>query len=403
MTGDLGQRVHRMAPALTETRRHLHQHPELSDREERTAAFVAERLRSIGLEPATDVGGHGVVADIAGMSKAPLLAIRADMDALPIQEESELPYASAAAGVMHACGHDGHTAILLGVAEVLSEIGGALPVSVRLIFQPAEETVGGARRMCEAGVMQGVAAIVALHGWMHLPLGHIGVSDGPSMAAADTFDIVIHGRGAHAAYPHLSADPIVAASRLVLSLQTAVSRETDPLEPAVLTVARIEAGTAYNIIPAEARIAGTVRTLASDTRDQIERTIRRITEGECAASGATCTVTYTRGTPPVVNDPGVTRLVRRAAAAVVGDAAVSELVRPSMGAEDFAFYLRHAPGAMFRLGLGDGAPGHTSRFDFDDRALPVGVETLCRICLDGLAPSTKSASARAPEPRQDTE
>ncbi len=388
-----------MGPQLVETRHYLHSRPELSDHEERTSAFVAERLRRLGLEPSVNVGGHGVTAQIqAGASSEPppVLALRADMDALPIQEEGDLPYRSQTPGVMHACGHDGHTAILLGVAEILTALCDRLPCTVRLIFQPAEETVGGARRMCEAGSMDGVSAIVSLHGWVHLPLGHIGVKAGPAMAAADTFDITVQGRGAHAAYPHLAVDPIVIASRIVLTLQSAVSRETDPLEPAVVTVARFDAGTAYNIIPAEARIAGTVRTLDSGIRTAMQSAITRIAEGECAAAGATCRVTYTRGTPPVVNDAGIVQLVCAAAQATVGADAVSDLLKPSMGAEDFAYYLERAPGAMFRLGLGNGAPGHTSRFDFDDRALTVGVETFCRLCLAGLTPLPGLGASEAP-------
>ncbi len=385
----LRERVREIVPAIVELRHYLHQHPELSDCEVQTAALVAEKLRCLGLQPRTDVGGHGVLADITPEKPAPLLALRADMDALPIQEEADLPYRSANDGVMHACGHDGHTAMLLGVAELLVGMRDRLPVAVRLIFQPAEETVGGAARMCQAGAMEGVHAIVALHGWVHLPLGHVGVGVGPVMAAADTFDINVLGRGAHAAYPHLSADPIVAASQIVLALQTTISRETDPLEPAVLTVARMHAGTAYNIIPAEAHLAGTVRTLTSASRDRMEKTVHRIATSVAAGAGCQCKVIYRRGAPPVVNDEEVVRLVHAAALQTVGAERSHQLVQPSMGAEDFAYYLQHAPGAMFRLGLGDGAPGHTSTFNFNDEAIPVGMEVLCRICLSGLpAPNT---------------
>lgn len=371
-------------PEVVRLRHHLHQHPELSGSEERTAALVAERLAALGLSPRTGVGGHGVVADIPGATPGALLGLRADMDALPIQEESDLPYRSVHDGVMHACGHDGHTAILLGVAEVLCRLRERLPVSVRLIFQPAEETVGGAVRMCADGAMENVGTIVALHGWSMLPLGHIGLRAGPSMAAADTFDVTVRGRGAHAAYPHLSVDPIVTACQIVTALQTLVSRETDPLDQAVVTVARIQAGTAYNIIPADATLSGTVRTLSPRTRERMEQSIERVARGVCAAMGARCEVVYQHGAPPVVNDGRVVALVRRAAIEAVGEDRVSDLVQPSMGAEDFAYYLDYAPGVMFRLGLGDVAPGHTSRFDFADEALPVGMEVLCRLCLNGL-------------------
>jgi len=378
------EEVRRVLPEVVQLRHYLHQHPELSDQEEQTASLVAERLEKLGMRPRTGVGGHGIMADIRVSDSAPTLALRADMDALPIQEENDVPYRSVRQGVMHACGHDGHTAILIGVAEVLCQLRESLPVNVRLIFQPAEETVGGARRMCEAGAMDGVTAVVALHGWVHLPLGHVGVRAGPAMAAADTFDITVRGKGAHAAYPHLAVDPIVAGARIVTALQNAVSREMDPLEPVVLTVGRFHAGTAYNIIPEEAYLSGTVRTLSRAARDRMEQVVGRIAHGVCASAGAECEMKYTHGAPPVVNDEWVVRLIRRAAEQTVGADSVSELVQPSMGAEDFAYFLQHARGAMFRLGLGNRAPGHTSHFDFDDRALPVGVEVLCRICLNGL-------------------
>lgn len=381
---DLKAEIERVLPGVIHLRHHLHRYPELSDQETETAKLVAEHLESLGIPARTGVGGHGVLGDIRTNRDAPLLALRADMDALPIQEESDVPYRSVRDGVMHACGHDGHTAILLGVAEVLQRLRDRLPVHVRLIFQPAEETVGGAQRMCKAGAMEGVAAIVALHGWVHLPLGHIGVRAGPAMAAADMFEVTVRGRGAHAAYPHLAVDPILVGARLVVALQAAVSRETDPLEPVVLTVARFHAGTAYNIIPDEAHLAGTVRTLTANARERMEAAVHRIADGVCASAGATCAVKYIHGAPPVVNDEGIARLVRAAAVEAVGAERVSDLVQPSMGAEDFAYFLEQAPGVMFRLGLGDGAPGHTSRFDFDDRALPVGIEVFCRVCLNGI-------------------
>ena len=381
MSDRLKERIQHLLPSTIETRHFLHRHPELSDHEAETAALVARRLTDIGLEPRTGVGGHGVAADIVGCAPGAVIALRADMDALPIQEETGLPYASVNPGVMHACGHDGHTAIMLAVAEILVEEMRTRPGTVRLLFQPAEETVGGATRMIRDGAMDGVDAVVALHGWRHLPIGHIGVMAGPSMAGADVFDITVRGRGAHAAYPHQSSDPIVTAARIVTALQTIVSRETDPLDPAVLTVARISGGTAYNIIPDTAHLAGTVRTLSRGVADRIEAAIRRIAAGECAAADANSDVVYHHGSPPVVNDPAIVELIREAARASVGPEAVTDLLRPSMGAEDFAYMLEAAPGAMYRLGIGDGAPGHNAGFDFDDRAIPAGIETLCRTAL----------------------
>ncbi len=389
-TDAVSEHIRLLTPDLVTLRQHLHQNPELSDCEEETSRLVAERLDRLGIRTRTGVGGFGVVADLGDDRSGPRLALRADMDALPILEENEFPYRSNNPGVMHACGHDGHTAILLGVADVLHRRQGELPGPVRLIFQPAEETVGGAARMCADGVMEGVAGVVALHGWLELPAGHVGVRSGPSMASADTFDITVVGRGARAACPHLAVDPIVIASRIVLSLQSLVSREIDPLEPAVVTVARINAGTAYNIIPATAAIAGTVRTLKASVRDQLERAIRRVAEGECAASGAAYELRYTRGVPPVVNDRALAELVADVATACVGADAVTDDLIPSMGAEDFAVYQAHAPGVMFRLGIGDGPSGHTSRFDFNDAAIPVGVEVMSRLCLQGLRPRSET-------------
>ena len=390
---DLRKRIRDITPHVVELRHHLHEHPELSNNEERTAACVAKHLAGMGLRPTTGVGGHGVVADIhTASASAPLIALRADMDALPIQEENDLPYRSVNPGVMHACGHDGHTAMLVGAAAILTDLHRELPVGVRLIFQPAEEDVGGARRMCDAGVMSGVTAIAALHGWVELPLGSIGIGTGAVMAAADMLDVTVRGRGAHAASPHLSVDPIVTAARIVEALQTAVSRESDPLDNVVITVAQFHAGTAYNIIPDCARLAGTVRTLRPSTRERMEPTVRRIAEGICASAGAQCDVAYQYGAPAVINGPKAAALIREAAIEAVGAENVVEPVTPSMGAEDFAYYLRHAPGAMFRLGLGDGPPGHTSRFDFDDRALPVGVEMFCRICFAFRGPLDNSTT-----------
>jgi amidohydrolase len=384
MDETLHDEIESLAPALAEMRHHLHENPELSEHEVETSAFVAERLRSLGMEPKTGVGGHGVVAELVGGRPGPRLAIRADMDALPIVEENEVPYRSANPGVMHACGHDGHTTTLLGTVEVLTRRRSELAGSVRFIFQPAEETVGGAKRMCGEGVMEGVDAVVALHGWPQVGLGQIGVRSGPMMASADTFDIVVNGRGGHAAYPHATIDPIMVGAEIVGALQTIASREIDPNDPVVVSITRFEAGTAYNVIPSTARLFGTYRTLAAETRRGLPDRIRRIAESVCSAHGATCDLTFRQGTPPVVNDPGIIELVERVAADMLGEGNVVQIPFPSMGAEDFAEYLAHAPGAMFRLGLGPVSPIHTPTFNFDDRALPIGVELFGRIALEYL-------------------
>jgi amidohydrolase len=384
MNDVLHDTVKALEAELVETRRSLHQNPELSDREEKTAGFVAERLRALGLETRTGVGGHGVVAELRGARPGRTLALRADMDALPIQEQNDLPYCSRNPGVMHACGHDGHTTILLGAARVLSGQRENIAGTVRFLFQPAEETVRGAKHMCAEGVMEGVDAIAALHGWPQIGLGQVGVRTGALLASADTFDIVVQGQGAHAAYPHQSVDPIVTGAQIVLALQTIASRQTDPVDPVVVTVGQFHAGTAHNIIPGAARLAGTVRTLSAETRALMPERLRRIAEGVCAAARASCEITFNAGAPPVMNDPEMTGLIASAGGEALGSDNVITVPHASMGAEDFAFYLEHAPGAMFCLGLGDSAPIHTPAFDFDDRALPIGVELFARIALKYL-------------------
>jgi amidohydrolase len=381
MPDHITQSVQSLGSELAETRHHLHQHPELSDCEEQTARFVTERLRALGLEVREQVGGHGVVAELKGARPGRTFALRADMDALPIEEANEVPYRSQNPGVMHACGHDGHTTTLLGTAKLLTGMRDALKGTVRFIFQPAEETVGGAKRMCEQGAMEGVEGIVALHGWPQVGIGQIGVKAGPMMASSDTFDITVKGKGAHAAYPHQSIDPIVIGAQIVTALQTISSREFDPNEPVVVTVGKFHAGTAYNVIPGSAAIAGTVRTLSREARAAAPEQVRRIAEGICAAGRATCEFTYRLGTPPVLNDPATAELIREVGNEVLGADNVVSIPHSSMGAEDFAMYLEHAPGAMFRLGLGDVSPIHTPTFNFDDRALPIGVELFSRIAL----------------------
>ncbi len=375
---ELSASIKGLEPDLIELRHRLHQDPELSDQEERTSTVVADRLLALGLKVRAGVGGHGVIARLQGDQPGRTIALRADMDALPIQEENDVPYRSRNPGVMHACGHDGHTTILLGAAQLLASRRDRIAGEVRFLFQHAEETVDGARRMVQGGAMDGVDAVLGLHGWPYVGLGQIGIRSGPMMASADTFDITIHGVGAHAAYPHLAVDPILIGGQIVTTLQSLSSREVDPNQPVVVTVAQFHAGTAYNIIPGTARIAGTVRTLNTELRASMPDRIRRIAEGICAASRATCEMQYIEGTPPVVNDSSMTDLVRETASEVLGPENVIDVPHPSMGAEDFAVYLERAPGTMFRLGLGPVSNLHTPTFNFDDRAVPVGIELFVR-------------------------
>jgi len=370
-------------PEIVETRHHLHQNPELSHQEADTSAYVAERLRALDLDDVqTGVGGYGIVASVKGAASGPTFAIRADMDALPIQEESDLPYRSCHPGVMHACGHDGHTATLLGTAATLARLRDQLHGTVRFLFQPAEETVGGARRMVEAGALEGVEAVVALHGWPGMDVGRIGIKAGPMMASSDTFDITLQGRGAHAAMPHISIDPIVTGAQLVLALQTLASREISPVEPVVVTVAQFHAGTGHNIIGGTAMLQGTVRCLSDTLRASMPERLERLTAGICQAARAEYTFRYTEGTPVTVNDAGINALIGEVGAEALGAANVVTLESPSMGAEDFGVMLQHTPGAMFRLGVGAGSPPlHTPRYNFPDAALPVGIELFTRLAL----------------------
>lgn len=372
-----------LLPEVIATRHHLHQNPELSHQELQTAALVAAKLRSLALdEVQTGVGGHGVVGTLHGTMPGPVFALRADMDALPIQETREIPYRSCQPGIMHACGHDGHTATLLGAAATLVQLREKLKGTVKFIFQPAEETVGGATEMCAEGVMSGVEAILALHGWPGLEVGKIAVRSGPMMASADSFDVTVIGKGGHAAQPHLGVDPIVVAAHLVTLFQTFSSREISPVEPVVVTVAQFHAGTAYNVIPGSAEIKGTVRCLRPELRKEMPERIERLVAGCCMAMRAEYKFGYRFGTPVTINDAGINALISDVGREQLGQDHVISLDSPSMGAEDFAVYLEHAPGAMFRLGVGaEMSALHTPTYDFGDEALPYGVSLFTHAAL----------------------
>lgn len=385
MTDSVKTAIEAIAPELTATRHWLHRNPELSHQEAQTSALVAERLRALDIDVRTNVGGHGVVGTLHGAKPGRTLALRADMDALPIQEESALDYSSQNTGVMHACGHDGHTTCLLGAAHVLASHRERLSGTLRFLFQPAEETGSGAKGMCADGAMDSVDAIVALHAWPALEVGQIGIRLGAMTASADTFALTIHGKGAHAAYPHLAVDPIVAAAQVITALQTIASREVDPNQPVVVSVGQIHAGTAPNIIPDTVHLAGTVRTHSNAVRTALPAQMRRIADGICAGLRCSCELVFSEGTPPVVNDPEIARQIAEVAGEVLHPHNVVILPHASMGAEDFAVYLEHAPGALFRLGLGNPAPLHTPGFNFTDAAVPIGVEVFSRFALHFLA------------------
>jgi hippurate hydrolase len=358
-------------------RRDIHQHPELDYDVLRTAAFVAGRLKAFGCdEVATGVGRSGVVGIIRGRgaASARTIGLRADMDALPIHETTNLPYQSKTAGKMHACGHDGHTAMLLGAARYLAQSRNFSGTAV-VIFQPAEEGGGGGKAMLDDGLMErfGVQEVYGMHNMPTIPIGSFALRKGPLMAAADRFSINIEGRGGHAAAPHAGVDPIVAGAQIVTALQTIVSRNIDPLDSCVVSVTRFEAGTAFNVIPQTAQLHGTTRTLAAKTRDYAERRIAEIAKGVGGALGVAVDVHYVRGYPPTRNHPDQTDFAAAVARKIAGDDQVAADTPPVMGAEDFSYMLEARPGAFIFIGNGDTAGLHHPGYDFNDAALPYGM------------------------------
>ncbi|MFC2948018.1 M20 metallopeptidase family protein [Virgibacillus sediminis] len=355
-------------------RRYLHKHPELSFEEKHTATFIEEKLKSFGLSVKTQVGGHGMVAELEGKGLGKTIALRADFDALPIHEENDTPYASANPGVMHACGHDGHTAALLGTAQLLSKYKDQLKGKVLFVFQPAEEKPpGGAKFMIEEGILDGVDAVFGAHLASDIPLGQIGVGSGYQMAAVDKFKITVKGNGGHGARPNEAIDPIVIGSEVVQSLQKIVSRRVDPLQSAVVTLGVFQAGAAFNVIPDEAIIEGTVRTFDEDVRDLVEKEIHSIVQGITSANHAAHEIDYLRGYPSLFNHHEETAIVKGLFKEVFNEEDVVELV-PTMGAEDFAYFLKERPGTYFRVGSRNESesthyPHHHPKFDIDERAL----------------------------------
>jgi amidohydrolase len=372
-----------LADRMIAMRRELHRHPELSWQEHQTAERISSALHRLGI-PHHRLGGTGVVAELESPNSLPAVALRADIDALPIQEETGLPFASLNDGVMHACGHDGHTSMLLGAAELLLA-GGKLPAPVRLIFQPAEETGTGAMALIEVGVLDTVAVVFGGHLDRHFPTGTLVVAPGAASASTDYFTIRVTGRGGHAARPHETIDAVVVGSLIVTAIQTIVSREIDPSYPSIVTVGRFEAGKAPNVIAGQAVLEGTIRAQDRGVREHLKRSIRRIAESIGLLHQAGLEVEIRDGTPPVVNTPQATALARQAAAEAVGEIGVRTHWRATMGGEDFAYYLQQVPGCYIRIGaqpFGDkGFPAHSSRFDFDEAALPIGANWLAKVAL----------------------
>jgi amidohydrolase len=362
-------------------RRHLHANPELDLDCFETAAFVADRLREFGVDEIHDgIARTGLVAIINGKSQGPTIGLRADMDALPMAEARDLPHKSKNPGVMHACGHDGHTTMLLGAARYLAETRN-FKGRVALIFQPAEEASGGGRIMCEEGMMQrfDIAQVYGIHNVPNLPAGSFHTRTGPLLAAVDSFRITLTGVGGHGAYPHECVDPVFAAVQLAQGLQAIIARNVAANDRAVVSVTEIHAGSANNIIPGEVWLGGTVRTYAPQTRQMIENRVRAIADGIAAAFGVSAAIDYDKGYPPTVNHPDQTRLAASIARAIAGDDAVEDDQDPEMGGEDFSYMLLERPGAFVFLGQGDGAALHHPDYDFNDEVSPVGASFFARL------------------------
>ncbi len=379
----LNEQIQRILPEIIALRHDLHRNPELSEQEERTARTVSTILTQHGISLETSVGGtHGIVAVIkGGGGSGKTLALRGDMDALPIQEENDVPYKSLVPGKMHACGHDGHTSNLVGTALVLNALKDQWAGRVKLLFQPAEEIVKGANLLIQAGAIDDVDAIVMLHGWPNLPTGKIGVRSGPTMASSDHFKLTIVGKGGHAAYPHNTIDPIFIGSQVVTALQSLLAREINPVAPAVVSVTIFHAGTADNVIPPFATLGGTVRTLNETLRNSMPERIERIIAGVCAAYRAEYRFEYHHGTPVTVNDATVTDRIRAVGQEMLGPENVVELPEPTMGAEDFAYYVQKVPGAMFRLGVGCEYGLHHPKYNFGDAPLEIGMKMMAGLAL----------------------
>ncbi|MDN5362491.1 MAG: hypothetical protein PWP70_1538 [Moorella sp. (in: firmicutes)] len=389
--GDLRAAAEVLKPQLVAWRRRLHQCPELSFEERETAALVAGVLRELGLQVRSGIGGTGVVGVLAGTGDGPGVALRADMDALPLQEDTGEEFASRYPGRMHGCGHDAHMALVLGAAALLAERRQELPGPVVFIFQPGEEMPpGGARLMLEAGVLDDppVKAAFGLHVTAYLPVGTVGVRSGAIMASADNFTIKIKGRTSHGASPHLGADAIVAAAQAVLALQTIVARRLDPVQPAVLTVGTIHGGEKENIVAGQVTMTGTTRALNNVIRKQMEDSMRQVLAGVAAASGTAIDMDYLRGYPPLINDEGLTDLFRRVAGAVLGPDKVLELATPSLGAEDFARYAEKVPAVYFNLGAAipgvEPHPWHHPQFNINEDCLPIGAGLLASLAVETL-------------------
>lgn len=388
---DLLTEAQTLFPYTRDLRRDFHMHPELGHQEIRTAGIVARELQSLGLEVTTGVGKTGVVALLEGARPGPVLLLRADMDALPITEETGAEYASRTPGVMHACGHDAHTAILLTVARLLTSLRNELPGTIKLVFQPAEEGMGGAEGMIADGVLENPKPdfTLGLHIWNEKPLGWLGLAAGPVMAGTEIFKLRIHGKGGHGAIPNLAVDPILAGAQVVTALQSIVSRNTPPLQAAVVSVTTFHGGEAFNVIPPQVELTGTIRTFDPDVRAMVLRRFDEIVQGVAGGLGCTVEIEHTRMTPALINDPQAIAAAQRAARRILPESHIETTGPLTMGGEDFAFMMEKVPGAFLFIGSANPQRGldyghHHPKFDFDEAVLPRAAALLAATALELL-------------------
>jgi amidohydrolase len=386
---NIAEKIQLIFPEMIQWRRFLHQNPELSYQEKNTSAFVAQQLQRMGLQVATGVGGHGVIGILKGNRPGRTVALRADMDALPIQDEKTSAYASQVPGVMHACGHDAHTATLLGVARILSGTADSWAGAIKFIFQPAEEvSPGGALPMIAAGALDDVDVIYGVHLWTPFPVGMVCSREGPMMAAADEFSVTIKGKGGHGGLPHHTIDSVLVGSQLVVNLQSIVSRNINPTVPAVVSVGAIHAGSSFNVIAERCTLSGTVRAFDHAVRDEIKQRMEVISHATCDTFGAGCEFEYKLGYPPVVNDKVESERFFKVGAEIFG-AAHTEISPLIMAGEDFSYYLQKVPGCFMFVGAGNAekkisAPHHHPRFDIDEEAMRHAALLLIGMTLDFL-------------------
>ena len=387
---DIHEKIAQSHDEMTEWRRTLHEHPETAFEEVKTSQFVADKLESFGIKVERGLAGTGVVGIVEGKDPGSrAIGLRADMDALDIYEQTNKPYASKIPGKMHACGHDGHTTMLLGAAKYLAETRD-FSGTAYLIFQPAEENEGGARVMVDEGLFgkYPMEQVYGMHNWPGVPVGTIGMRTGPIMASYDIFEIKVTGKGAHGAMPHEGIDPVLVAAHIVTNLQTIASRNVDPLESVVVSTTQIHGGDAYNVIPQEVELKGTVRSFIPKVQDMAEENIKRIASSVASAHGAEASVHYERRYPPTVNEADATLQAEKIANGLVGEANVDTDVTPVMGSEDFAFMLQEKAGSYIWLGAGEESANlHSPHFDFNDEILPIGASYWARLVEETMPAS----------------